>query len=547
MKKLKNVVWMTGMLLAGVVVFAGAMDVKADKTEDTIADGVYIGSIDVGGMTVDEAQSAVDDYVSNLMDTTFTLKGYDGEIEVTAEDMGLHADNADVAERAYAVTHTGSLINRYKETKDLEKTSIAIDMGLQIDKQATAMLIYDKQGRLGTEAVDNGLVRQDGTFVFVSGQIGHEVDIVASVNEINNYLANEWDGETNEITLVTTEVEPKGTEEELAQVKDLLGSFSTNFSTSGSGRKKNVINGCAKIDGTVLYPGEEFSVYGTVSPFTQENGYELAGAYQNGTTVESFGGGICQVSSTLYNAVIRAELDITMRYNHSMLVSYVPPSDDAAIAGTYKDLRFVNNLDAPIYIEGYCSNGIITFNIYGHETREAGRKVSFESEIISQDEQVIQFNQDGAQVLGYWNVEQSAHLGTVSRLWKIVTVGGVEQSREVFNNSTYQASPKIITIGTAGATAEQLDALNAAIATNDEATVKAVVESFANPVQEPAAPPVTETSGTPAENPNTPAENPNTPAENPDNNGGSADQGTESGAGEAGNGNAENAGSAATE
>jgi vancomycin resistance protein YoaR len=240
-----------------------------------------------------------------------------------------------------------------------------------------------------------------------------------------------------------------------------------------------VSNGCSKINGTVLYPGDEFSVYEAVSPFTQENGYELAGSYSNGTVVESFGGGICQVSTTLYNAVIRAELEVTMRYNHSMLVSYVPPSDDAAIAGTYKDMRFVNNTDSPIYIEGYCYNKTITFNIYGHETRASNRKISFESETLSQDAATLQFNLDSGQGIGYWSVVQSAHLGTSARLWKVVTVDGVEESREIFNKSTYQASPKIITVGIAGITADQLATLNAAIATNDEATVRATVNALA--------------------------------------------------------------------
>ena len=85
--------------------------------------------------------------------------------------------------------------------------------------------------------------------------------------------------------------------------------------------------------------------------------------------VQSYGGGVCQVSTTLYNAVLKAELEVTQRSNHSMIVTYVKPSMDAAIAGDYKDLKFVNNLDAPIYIEGYTVGKDIYFNIYGQETR----------------------------------------------------------------------------------------------------------------------------------------------------------------------------------
>jgi hypothetical protein len=155
-------------------------------------------------------------------------------------------------------------------------------------------------------------------------------------------------------------------------------------------------------------------------------------------------------------------------------------------------MRFVNNTDTPIYLEGYCSNGTITFNVYGHETRDSNRKVTFESEVISQEPATIQFNLDAGQALGYWNVEQGAHQGTVSRLWKVVTVDGVEESRDVFNRSTYQSSPKIVTVGIAGITSEQLASLNAAVATNDEATVRATVNALAAgaaqaPATDPAA------------------------------------------------------------
>jgi len=115
-------------------------------------------------------------------------------------------------------------------------------------------------------------------------------------------------------------------------------------------------------------------------PYTEENGYVLGGSYEGGRVVESYGGGICQVSTTLYNAVIYAELEIVERYPHSMLVDYVSPSRDAAIAGDYKDLKFRNNLDLPIYVEGIAGGGRITFNIYGCETRDVkNRRIEFES------------------------------------------------------------------------------------------------------------------------------------------------------------------------
>ena len=190
--------------------------------------------------------------------------------------------------------------------------------------------------------------------------------------------------------------------------------------------------------------------------------------------VESVGGGVCQVSTTLYNAIIRAELEVVQRFNHSMIVSYVDPSDDAAIAGTYKDFKFKNNLDDPIYIEGYCSGGIITFNVYGVEMRKEGREVSFHSETVSETEPEIQFNFDGSQPVGYYSVDQSPHKGIVARLWKTVKENGEVVSDEVFNNSNYKASPKIVTVGTAGASDEVLAAMQAAAGSQDESTVRSL-------------------------------------------------------------------------
>lgn len=476
MKKTGKIIFFGALF--GLLCSFGNVQTAQAQDEPAIEDGVSIGSVDVGGMTEDEAKAAVSSYVDSLMDTTFTLKGESGSIEMTAADMGVTADVDTAVTEAMAVGRAGSLINRYKTTQDLKKNKLVLDMHLSVDKQETAQKLYSSSGKLSVEAVDNGLKRENGEFVYVPGKEGVEVDIVNSVYAINDFLADGWDGSDNEIALVTEVVEPRGTEKELAEVKDLLGSYSTDFSSSNPGRAKNVTTGCSKVDGTILYPGDEFELCSTVSPFTQENGYELAGSYQNGTTVESFGGGICQVATTLYNAVIRAELEITMRYNHSMMVHYVQPSMDAAIAGNYKDLRFKNNLDSPVYIEGYCSGGVLHFNVYGKETRPSNREISFESETVSTTDPEVKFNLDSSKAIGYWSVDQTPHTGCIAQLWKIVKVDGVQQSRDLFNKSNYQSSPKIITIGTKDATAESLTALKNAVATGDEATVRGAVSDL---------------------------------------------------------------------
>ena len=486
MKNIKRLLTGIGVATLGFSLVSGLsmVHVKADSKE-TIAKGVYIGSVDVGGMTKQEAHDAVDAYVDRLMQTNFSLMGPIGYMNITAEEMGITTDVDTVVEEANAIAKYGDLISRFKETKDLEKEHKVVDLPLTLDKQATANKIYEHRDELNIAAVDNSFRIENGNFVFIPGKTGNEVNIVESVYSIRDFINDDWSSEKTEIALVIDEVQPRGSEEELSKLTSVLGTFQTNFGSSAAGRAQNVRNACSKINGTILYPGEEFSTYEKISPFTQENGYGIAGAYENGQVVESVGGGVCQVATTLYNAVIRAELDVTMRYNHSMMVSYVPPSDDAAIAGTYKDFRFKNNMDTPVYIEGTSDGGILTFKVYGVENRPSNRVVSFESETVEKKDIEVQFNVSSDYDLGYIATTQSAHQGVVARLWKIVTVDGVQQSREIFNKSTYNSSPKIITVGVRGASEEQVAAIKAAAESKNEDTVKAAVAAAKAEAEKP--------------------------------------------------------------
>ena len=200
----------------------------------------------------------------------------------------------------------------------------------------------------------------------------------------------------------------------------------------------------------------------------------MAGSYLNGEVVDSMGGGICQVSTTLYNAVLRAELEVVERSPHSMTVHYVELSEDAAIAGTYKDFKFKNSTDYPIYIEGYTtSDKKITFNIYGNETRDSNRSISFESVLVNEVKPNTILRDDAGQGLGYKNVS-AGKTGYVAELYKIVKVNGVQTDRIKINKSTYKGSDRVVTYGTAGDPTLS-ENLRAAIAAQDEALADANV------------------------------------------------------------------------
>ena len=479
------------------LVLLGIPNMEADaKAAGTIHTGVYADGIDLSGMTTAEAERAIKDYVESLEEEEITfLAAEDNPVTVTAGELGLQWKNKEIVQEAILLGTEGNIVQRYKALADLARENKVYDITFSVDKETVRTLIEERCAEYNVEAVDYSLVREDDGFKVVDGQTGLQVDVDASADKVAEYIENEWDHGPAELALEIIVDEPLGSEQELAKIKDILGTSTTSYSTSGKSRSANVANGCDLINGITLYPGEEFSTYEAIAPFSTENGYYLAGSYLNGQVVESLGGGICQVSTTLYNAVLQAELEVTERHNHSMIVTYVEPSADAAIAeSSGKDFRFINNTDTPIYIEGITTpDKQITFNIYGAETRDPERVVTYESVVLSvtnPDTEMIYT--DAGQPVGYVSAVQSAHIGYKAQLWKVVTVNGIEESREQINSSSYKMTPRSVTIGVATDNPDVYNQIMAAVATCNIDYVRGVAGALATGGEIPPAPVVPE-------------------------------------------------------
>ena len=503
----------------------------------TINRGVYAEDIDLSGLTYKEARSKVEDRIAELRGRSINLTSINDRVTtVTAGDFGIKWSNSDILLEAIGLGKRGNVIARYKANKDLEVEHKVYDINITADKSYVKNVIQAESDACGSDAKDATMTRENGVFHITEGQEGYGIDVDASVEAVMNRMDN-WDKNDCTIELVSGLIQPKGTAADLEKIQDLLGHFSTSFSSSGKERSGNVRNGTKLINGKLLYPGEQLSVYETVSPFTEENGYFLAGSYLNGLVVESLGGGICQVSSTLYNAVIRAELQVDERSNHSMIVSYVDMSADAAISGTAKDFKFTNSLENPIFIEGYTTDDKqVVFNIYGVETRPANRTISFESvELERTEPEGEKVVADPELPAGKVSV-QSAHTGYVGEYWKIVKVDGVETERVRINKSNYRAVPKTASVGVATDDPNVATVLKNAIATGSIEACKAAAAQVGAGIIDPAMllgiPAPAQDAGTPpAEAPAEPQpENP--PQDNGGNEGGAEEQQGDNGGGE---------------
>lgn len=443
---MKKGIWMTGVC---VMAWGMVLLNPTAASAAVVPEGIYVGGQSLGGMDTEEAKEAVDAYVSKMSGQSITLDVAGTKVETTADQLGFHWENSSIVEDTVSQYSTGNVISRYLKKKDLAKSPVDVKLELKIDGNAVAEFVKTQCEPLMQEAVDATIVRENGEFIVTPSQDGLSVDLEATTQKLNEVLG---DG-LEEPVLVEAEVvveRPARTTEMLSTIQDVLGTFSTDFSSSGASRSKNLKVGSGKINGAVLMPGETLSGYEYMHPFTIANGYANAAAYENGQVVDSIGGGVCQIATTLYNAALLAELEITQRQNHSMIVTYVKPSQDAAIAGTYKDIKVTNPYDTPIYIEAGTEGRKLFFTIYGQETRPENRTIKYVSEtlkVIDPGEPITQ--EDATLAPGERVRVQSSHTGYKSQLWKYVYVDGVETEKILLNSDTYNASKAIYRVGPA--------------------------------------------------------------------------------------------------
>ena len=228
---------MQGVLLLSLTLLFG-MTVQA-KTEDTIKTGIYAGDVELSGMTAEEATAAIEEHVESLNEVEITLiAANDHQVTTTAGDLGVTWKNPELVQEALELGTHGNVIERYKILMDLQHENYVYPMELDFDLQAINDLLT-RCTKYDQEAINVSLKREGGKFTVVQGQTGYVLDVEKSIDTVYDYLTEEWDHEPCSIPLEIVVAEPKGSAEELAQVTDVLGSFTTSFKTSGSARSAN--------------------------------------------------------------------------------------------------------------------------------------------------------------------------------------------------------------------------------------------------------------------------------------------------------------------
>ncbi len=417
-----------------------------------IADGIYIGEdggdmLSLSGMHPSEAREAAEEFYYNIVSAPVTIKAGSETIMTSLEEMGLDYDTDGIAEQAAFLGQYGGLIKRYKELADIKVDKVVFTASYELSGDRVDAFIRDFISSRDAEVKEASITREDGEFVVSPSVLGWHTQVEETKNNIFEAVYSGLRTGIEIEAAVETE-RPYRTTEALSQIQNRLGTYTTDYSSSNAGRKKNIKVASGNLNGIVVMPGDSLSVSTSMKERTPENGYELASEYLNGESVDAYGGGVCQVASTLYNALLKAELQIDKRSNHSMLVRYVQPSFDAAISWGSKDLVFTNNTEAPVYIATSCDGAELTISVYGKEYRSPNRKVVYTSVEVERIPSESITKEDPNQPVGFIEKKGSNHDQCTSYLKKTIYEDGEVVDIVEFKTDYYNASYETITIGT---------------------------------------------------------------------------------------------------
>ena len=421
---------------------------------DTFYDGISVNNVPLGGLTQDEAKEKLSTDVNNVIrEQIISLVDGENTYDIKYGDIDAKYNIDDTLLAAYNYGRNGELKDRYKQVTDLKDNPKDFEAQFTYNEELLKTKINEISAQVKVEPENSVMKRENGAFVISDEKIGYEMDFDSTYNATKAVIESLQPGT---VEIKKNEIQPEITREENEKATSLIGTYYTTFSGNDYGRNENLRVGCANINGTELAPGEIFSMNEGLGPQTYENGYRDAAVIVDGKIEDGLAGGVCQITSTLYNAVILAELKIVERSNHSLAVSYVPLGQDAAVAGDYKDLKFQNDTDYPVYIEAYISGNKLITNVYGYEIHSPSREVKFENIVDSVIQKPAEkVTEDPEKPKGYREVTYYGKQGKKVSTYKIVYENGEQISREYFSSSTYRATPDEVTIGTKEEETEQ--------------------------------------------------------------------------------------------
>ena len=395
---------------------------------DLLPEGTKVDDLDLSGSSASEAEEKIKAWSKDKLEETRVLLYNETEIPLTLNEMGITLDSQ-------------KAIDDIGRNPGTNQQSV-----LKVDSLKAKQTLQEKLKKFSRSAKNAIYKIEKDKFVITPAENGRTVDTEKLINTIQKAPLSEV---PSRIGIPMAEVPASvSTEAVKALAFDaIIGEFTTKFAIQEKNRTANLVAAAKALDRKVVRPGETFSFNNTVGPRELETGYKDAYVIINGEYVQGIGGGVCQVSSTLYNAVLLGNLKVVERVPHAVAVSYVVAGQDATVNYPNIDFKFQNDTASLLYLRTEIKGGMLTLRIWGKKT---DKSVRIERQVEKEINYKTEKRPDSKLASGRIVQEQKGAKGIIVNTWKVVRDATGKETKQFLSRDFYAPTNRILRIGARG-------------------------------------------------------------------------------------------------
>ena len=426
------------LIITIIFSFINIKTINSLDRESKIQNNVYIGSVNVSNLTKQEAMQKMKDELEVYDELKLTYKNKIYKLRIS--NMGVNYEIEKMVDEAFDVGKNEKLTKRIEKLLKLKhKTNVSIAIQYKIDEQYLQQYIRKLNEKINTKPIDANIYMKDNQIHIEKESYGIEVDDEKLYQYIKEKVENIY---IEKIEIPIKLIEPQYLYDELNKINCILGRYETKFNPNSLNRVSNIKNAVEVTSNKIIKPNEEFSFNYFTGKGDLRSKLKSAPIIINGKLEEGIGGGICQVSSTLYNAVLYSGLQVTSIKNHSIPSGYIEKGRDATISTGVIDFKFKNNLENYIFIHSEIKNDKVVSTIYGNEKDK--KDIEVVTELVETIENKVEIVKTDKLYIGQVEVSQKGRIGYKVNTYRI---NKISNEKEFIFQSYYPPMNEIIMVG----------------------------------------------------------------------------------------------------
>jgi vancomycin resistance protein YoaR len=408
--------------------------------------GLQVAGIKIGGLKISESEKLLEKELDPPLEKKVILNYRNRHLNVVLGAIGIKADIQATIKKAYQIGRTGTIWSQITTRVRGYRSGININPVFENNQDSLNSFYRLLDAIIAVEPVRSTIVvTRKGEVQFSPSRIGAVIDHVILTGLFEKAL---YVKELNRLEIPVKTVTPPLTESDIQNwgLNQVLGTYTTKFDPKKTDRVQNLRTASLAIDNTIVYPGQSFSFNTWVGPRVSEAGYKEAQVVLYGKLVPGIGGGICQVSSTLYNAVLLANLKVIQQANHTLASAYVPLARDATVVYGGTDLIFENNNPNPILLTARIEPPYVTVAVVGRKT--GWEKVTLATKVLETIPFGLKETEDPTLPLGTKVKDKDGQNGYKVELWREVLLENGQTEKNRINTCIYPPQPEEYKVGT---------------------------------------------------------------------------------------------------